>query len=543
MENISKLQRIKYLINLQRTEKFKHTANVRSFIYGLILKIVVIAIIAFAISFLLNYFKNLGGLEITTSMLALFLAIYIIFSLISAISSINSFMYKASDNEFLFALPVANDEVYLSKFLIVLFQEFLNSITLFLPILIGFGNSIRNVSIIHSMPFKIDYIIASILLIVFLPILIVGLAMFISVAFRYVLNLIRKSNIALIIYYFLILIALILIFNVIINLVIVNINMFDQYFYLVSKIQAYVYNFDKATYVFGAIAQIFVGNYIPFIIIVALGGVLVVSAYFAIRPFYFKMVLSPPKRVMHSKKKKQFKENKPIKSYIKKEIALLLNGEFFNYFLMIVISPFLLLLVNKLFNALSVSLKGTNLIIGANFMMLGILMLINCAYVANSISSEGGNLYINKTSPISFKKFAWTKILINFSIVSLVLIVCSTISAITLKMNFINFLILTISTMSLLFGHLCYSYLLELKSPILDWHDASELKNNKNMAKSNIMGMVVGLVFGAFALKFFAIAPIYRARIYMLIIGLGYCLYWVTTFNHRFNYYYRKIEK
>ena len=542
---VTKLQRIWYLFRLQMSEKFKNTTSIRGILYGTVFKIIAIAIVAFVIYFLLRYFNGQGSLNLDEDVLSVFICLFFVVSLISALATINNFMYKASDNEFLFSMPVANDEVYLSKFLIVCLQEVKSSFTLLLPFFIGFGLAIAKPAMFTScMSLDAGFIIFAILLILFLPLLTVGLAMLLSVALRFIIDLIKKNWITTIIYYIVLLVAVILLFYFLMNAIIGSVNFLNNFFALMGTIKTFLANFNDSTWLFGFIAGILGGEYLNFLYLFLASAVIFVASYFAIKPFYFKMVLSP-KQAGHSKLKvkQTYDQSKPFASMIKKEAILLFQGsEFFKSFSMAVIAPFAILFTNTLLTSLEVSNTGKSLIIGANFMMMAILMLIGCIYVAKSISSEGKNLYIQKINPQGFERFAMLKMFVNFLVIAVSLLVCVIIAGLMNHFDFGVCAVMYLSILILSMGHIILSFRYEMAKPLLDWHDEAEVKNNKNITKSTVVGLVVGLIFGVFALKFFYLAPIWRACLWLMILACVYFVFNLRTLITRFNYYKKRIE-
>ena len=543
--SITKAKRVWYLFRLQMSEKFKHTMTFRGIFYSTALQILGIIAVSVVVYLLLKYFNAQGKLDLDENVLSVFICLFFVVSLISSLSTINTFMYKASDNEFLFAMPVQNDEVYLSKFLIVCLQEIKSSFTLLLPFFLGFGLAISSPAIFtQCIPLNANYVITAILLIFTLPLLTVGLAMLLSIVLKFFMDFIKKNFITTIIFYIVLLIALILLLNLFINAIIGSVNFLNNFFALMGKIQNFLDAFNSNTWLFGYIAGILNGNYIHYIYLLLCSGAIFVIAYFAIKPIYFKFVLTG-NQIRYSKIKYgiNYKQSKPFVSMIKKEGVLLLQGnEFFKSFAMAVVAPFAILFTNTLLNSLEVSKTGEALIIGSNFMMMAILMLISCIYVANSISKEGKNLYIQKINPQGFKLFTLLKMFINFVVIAISLLICVIIAGVMNKFSVGICIVMYLSILILATGHILLSYRYELSKPMLDWHDEAELKNNKNVAKSSIVGMVIGLIFGVFALKFFYIAPATRACLWLIILACAYLLINLHTLITRFKYYQKRIE-
>ena len=91
-------------------------------------------------------------------------------------------------------------------------------------------------------------------------------------------------------------------------------------------------------------------------------------------------------------------------------------------------------------------------------------------------------------------------------------------------------------------GFLCYTLTVELQKPMIDWHDKSEVSAHKNVSKCSLRGLLVGLITGAFAFKFYLIAP-QRAWFELLLLAVIFASYNIYMLIRKQNYLIKQINK
>lgn len=196
------------------------------------------------------------------------------------------------------------------------------------------------------------------------------------------------------------------------------------------------------------------------------------------------------------------------------------------YFSLTILSPFVVTLIDKLYNAFDLSLRGGRLVIGANILLIALLVGTSTLFCANAVSSEGDNLYIQKLSPVDFKYHMFSKIAINYAISSFFVIVCSVIFGVTTTNWWWQVILVCLIVLVLLFGMICLAYMLDLRKPTLYWTDKAQLSKNKNLIYQTINVVVTALVFGVIAMvMFYFIAN--QAIVWSILFVLA-CIYTAT---------------
>ena len=537
------IKRIKILVKLQFMQKYKFATSVKKLIFTSLFTILISVAIVFALKAAMQYFNFVTAFAYDENVLGFILFIFFVISLISALTATISQIYNSTDNEFLFATPVKAEEVFISKLLIVIFKEFFSSLFIFLPILIGFGVGASNSVFGLSMTITYNYYIVMVFISIIIPLLAVALAVLISIPI-YLSSQFLKLYTSTKFISLIVLFALgIFAFNWFVDVVISGLNYLSQLPVLATKLSVFLFNFSKNTVVFKLLANMFNGQYLYLFLAFVIALVLFVLAYIAIKPLYFKIVLSPS-RAKYRKKRNKLKQNKPTQSIIKKDLNMLFSsgGDFFKYFATAIIVPFFLIVLNKIFGINEISLNGTYMILATNILMIAMFTCMNCSYTASSLTIEGSNFYIMQTTPISLKKQLYSKLLINFVINVIIILACCLIMYFTTPVKFAWTILAFFVTLLANFGFLCHTLQVEMQKPMIDWHDKAEITSHKNVSKCTLRGLLIGIVLGAFAFKFYLIAP-QRAWFELLILAFLFAVYNVYTLLRRQNYLLKQINK
>ena len=167
---------------------------------------------------------------------------------------------------------------------------------------------------------------------------------------------------------------------------------------------------------------------------------------------------------------------------------------------------------------------------------------MNCSYTATSLTMEGANFYIMQTTPVSLKKQLYSKLLINLIINGIIILSSCLTMYFTTPVKFGWTVLAFFVCLLVNVGFLCYTLTVELQNPMIDWHDKSEITSHKNTTKCSLMGLLTGLITGAFAFKFYLIAP-QRAWFELLILAGVFAGYNIYLLIRKQNYLIKQINK
>ena len=410
------IRRITLLVKLQISQKYKHATGLKQLVFSLMIKFGIAAVIVYALNFLMRYTNFISGITYNENILSLILLVFLVISVISALSSTITQIFKSTDNEFLFSLHTRPEEVFISKILIVLSKEVISSLFMVLPILIGYGLGMGNAILSSVTIVDTSYYVAITGFAIVMPLITVSLAILISIPINYMMEYIRKNLILKLVFYGLLFSVIFLGFIYVLNNFIDNLNFITNLRLIALKLEVFAYNFSDKIAVIKEISKyIIAGNFGCVMLLLLTGVVLSIIAYLVIKPIYFSIVINS-RSSSYKKGKGINKYHSPYSAIIKKDLHILFDngGDFTKYFLLAVVVPFFLIIVNKIFSINEISIMGQYMVVAINIMIMTIFTCMNCSYVASALTAEGQNFYLFKTTPSQVSCQLSSKLIINF---------------------------------------------------------------------------------------------------------------------------------
>ncbi|MGM9858230.1 MAG: hypothetical protein ACI311_03160 [Bacilli bacterium] len=434
-------------------------------------------------------------------------------SLISCTVGITQSLYFNEDNKVLVTLPMSGIALFLSKLLIFYIDELKKAMLFTIPVVLAcffFCNNYISVGTYFWM-------IIPLLVYIALPVLLGSL---LSIGAMYIKKLFNKFPI---IEGFLIIGCLVLLIVVVvklINLIPENINLLEQWGQLRTIIRDFLLNTEKKMVPFSQFVYALTGekgvdgfyhiNGISLLKIVILftsvcllfGLVLLI-----IKPIYFHMMTKNfefNKKIYDKSKSNKFYPR--WITFMVKEFKLKFRDVKFytTYVITYIIIPILILLLNRMFYAMSTSTKGTHLSFFFNFLLILLPLLSSNSKIATEFSVEGRAAYIKKTKPIKIYWALSCKFIFNALLALPSIIVSCVIVGIFSDLTWQHMILLTISIILLDYAHILISAGLDLMNPQNEQYATlgTNMNNNPNENRSTIFAFALAFVF-AFLCYFF----------------------------------------
>ena len=538
------IKRINKLVKLQFSEKFTlfKTGNTRSLVYSILLKLLGLVLGTVVLYFVLKFFSGSAGFNLNEGVLGVILFLLCIICFFSTLARVFKNLYNVKDNQFLFALPVTSNEVFISKLIITFLQEIFTAVLLSICFQTAFSLAAGEMLYPVFVTSSFSYIFMVLFTTFILPLLIVFLATLVSIPLLLLIRAIRKHTATVIISLVVLLGLGLAVFSLIVNLVVDNISLIGQWFTLAYKVQTAFDNFTRGSWIFLFLANMYKGENIIAGVFTILGIIIALffATYYIMKVFYFKISVTEhikQKNINYSKKAKQSKT--VFGSLIKKELQIFVQNpsQFFSFFTVLIVMPFIILFVDKFFNALYLRDIGYQLLFGSNLAMISIFALIGNTYAGTGVSQEGSNYYLLKSGPVSYFKQGFAKVLINFVVSFFFIVVSSIIACISTQITFAQSLMIIVCASVISLSHMLYSYAYDFAYPNVSWYDKSQFQKSKNVGRTVAIGILWGLIYGAFIIKFIYIAPIERAILYMLSIPLIFLAFSARSFYLKLKYH------
>ena len=182
-------KRIKILTLLQLSDRLKLKKNqskkmIAAKIGILLLSLILISVIC---AVLIYVVCEIGSVPKTYNLMTFVIFLLQVLSIIACTSGLSKTLYKGKDNPILLSYPAHHLEVFISKLLVFYIFEFIKSVFIVLPLLIGFG-------IIFDI-LSVHYILATIVLTFVLPLFPVLIGAFLTIPVWGITKVINKSNV------------------------------------------------------------------------------------------------------------------------------------------------------------------------------------------------------------------------------------------------------------------------------------------------------------------------------------------------------------
>lgn len=490
--------------------------------------------VVFTVAFLL---VSVFGFKIDDKLLTLALVLTQLVSTVFALAAIMRDMFFSRENELLMVLPATPDELFVSKLAVIYAQEFLvNTMTLFpLTFAIGFASSAGFV-----------YFLATLLFLVFLPLLPLGVATVLAVPTAYAIKLLKKNVAISFVAIIAGVVAAVSAYCVLIDKVMAGFDIMGKQIETVNAVNAFVLKFASNVPFYREIAESAFAfskwYYMP--VLVAVCAALLFVGALIVKPFFFKAAMSNLETQSKVKaKERRFIAESPLKSMLRRELTEIFRSPdyFFEYYLFTFLMPFFVFCYDRMMIHIVVGKAGENMVAGAHVLIVAVFAMLSNVSSANAITKEGGNYYISKIIPVDYYKQVLAKYLFNLILTGAALLVTAIVSCFSQPLWQVALGTVAIFLASA--GHIALGIDMDIKSPTLDWYSDEEISlRNKNISKSIVWGMAVAVLMGAVIILTASVKTLWVPWVALVLFGAVFCAHRILFLVLRINCAYDKIE-
>ena len=532
------MQTVLKLFKLQIDNKYDifKTNNLKK----MILQIVKYLLIMFATTIIFGvvFFRIfLLGFKVNAELIGIVLLITQLISLFFAIGNVLTNLYLSKDNELLMVLPATPNQLFVSKILVIYFQELIVNSMIALPIFLALG-------VVGGLA-GVFYLSLLIIMFIF-PILPIAIASLVSIPVMAVIKYLKSHTTLSIITTLCLVAGAVSLYLMIIGNITSSFAIATKQIETVRNINATILEIGKNFILFYqlATAMFSFAKWYWIAIFVVICFLILLFALIIIKPFYFKTAMSNLENSIKPLVKEQsFKKRTSFHSLLVKEVLCVFRSPsaVFQYFLFTLLMPFIVFSYDKLMLSLAVSQAGEVMIAGSHVLVVAIFAMLSNIVSATAISREGGNFYISKIAPVNYYKNIIAKMVFN---------IIFTFSALLVTM-FVSMFYLTswqviLGTIAIMFasvGHIALSIDMDIKKPVLDWYSSEEMsKMGGTTAKSMIIGMIIAAVLGIVIIMMAFSKNVLLPWIIIILLSLVFCIHRVYILILRINMSYDKIE-
>ena len=526
-----------------------------------VLKFAVITAIFVVMLFLINYLGIFNLVQRTpTTVMSIVFGVMLIASIISCTAGLTKAIYFSRDNAILLTLPCRPIQVFLSKLIIFFAYELKRNFNFMIPLFVAFF-------ILHGYSF--GAYIWLLVCFVFISMFTVAIGALLSIPAMWVSNIFRQNRYLQIGTLVVTVSALIVGLFYAVSLIPKNLDLLASWPLITMDIQELtniVYP-EKVKW-FYYMTTMFLGEgllYAEFPVVstlikfaILLGSItvmlglvlLIVLPLFygmASKPFeYLKKQVKPRQNRVHSKKTTTFATE--MITAIKNPTRMFSNVG------ILIATPLLTFLLNRLFFAMNTDELGDTLVIGFNILIILLIVLNANTPIASIYSRDGRAAYLIKTQPTNPDILLFSKLIPDALFCLISLVATTVILIISSNLGWLNAVTLMLGIIFIYFAHLLYCAELDIMNPQYEIYatvGASDSNPNENKATLSaflISFLVAGVGILLLIDKSEIIKPIEFTETIVLdsvyikffFIGLASMLYRTFLYFSKIKLYYKE---
>lgn len=497
-------KRIKLLTLLQLSDriKFKKTDNKKAIAAKIGIMLFGLIIITVICSALIYVLCNVIDIPKNNNLLTFVLFFLQVLSIIACTNGLLKTLYSGKDNAILLSYPAHHVEVFFSKLLVFYFYEFIKSVFLVLPLLLGFGIIFEILSV--------GYIISTLILTVLLPLFPVLIGAFLTMPVLFITRFINKHSwlkallsIALLVVIFWLLVK-------IMNLIPVPLRIIALYNQFIKNVTGFISSVNKYSLFYSNIGEILLGESILINSLIVLGvliGLIVLVAGLAM-PLYFSLASKSSEQANVKKHKGGNVAHKNIFfTFVKKEWLLSVRNinDFINSYSFMVATPYVLYIMVSIFTAIDRNELGLSMTTAFTGFIALILASASNTSSALAITKEGSEFVLLKTSPANTSNMAWAKIFFNLIFSSIMLIISFAVIVIFCDriQNTTNIWLMLIAVLFINAALVFWSFQIDIMNPKLrEYASTNDSSSINNAAESIKIGLICTIAFTILSVLF-----------------------------------------
>lgn len=494
-------------------------------IFNYLLYIVVYGILVAGMYFLGQIFVMRSGLDV--EYLVIVTTATMLLATIVATSTVIKNLYQSGDNEMLLRFPVSGQEILVSKSIYCFLHNLVVCLLIMLPMYITYG-VVMQASATDYVAYVIIVLLSS-----FLPFFIANI---IAVPVMKLINAVKNKFVLVLIFTIIIVCVVFIVYLVLLGNVLTYMKDNNQSVFSGAMVARYrqfannAYPFKwyaefvhffsvmcnerakdcaSATVVNQAAAQMG----LRFLYITAINLVLGTVAAIITSHEYYKTILYGIETQKASFKKKMKDKKRSVShTLFRREFSLILRSfnYSFQYLAMACAAPVMVFFCNRLAATMGTESVGADIMPGLTLMVIIIFITITVSFASTCISREGDCFYHTKIIPVSFTKQVVIKFCLYAVVATISVALCcllsglyytseeggKVLSAVDVGAIFGISELLVLSLTSL-------SIISDIKSPTFNVSGDGELVSaNKNVALAMVVGIVVAIAYGLFAMIF-----------------------------------------
>lgn len=513
-----------------------------------ILKFALVTVLCGAFLFMSSY---LGLFSVTNtvpaSVLSMVFYAMLAVSIVSCTVGLTNSLYLARDNAVLLTLPCTPIQVYLSKLIIFFIFELKRNLSFIVPLFFAYYYLTG-----YPVAMYLWFLVCTVLISFFT----VSLGALLSIPGMYIANMFRQRKLLQGIVLATAVTAVTVALFTGIAMIPENIDLVATWQNTCRQVQNVLAAYEQNFAVLYNLSKMMLGDkniyLITFpvgrialraLIVLGVSGALFGSGLLCAQPLFYKMASKP---LEHLKRRARPKKNvvlPPWLSAIWSEMLTAMKSPdrlFFNVAMLI--SPSMLIfLLNKIFAKMNTSVRGDNMVVAFNILVILLLVLNANTYASSIYSRDGRSSYLIKTQPTKYYMLLVAKLVPSTLFVGASLIGAMVIMFNTLALPTGSTVMLIVGIVAVYLAHLFFCAELDLMNPKYQLYasmGASE--NNPNEATATVTAFL--LAFGIAVVMFLLMTESASSFVFVkfLVVALAALVWRTTLFFRNIKLYYKE---
>lgn len=540
---------LKERLNFKRLDvKNVKIFNIAVSILGAVLKFFAVFALCLVFLFIAKRYHLFAINSVPSEVISLLFSVMILLSVISCAIGLTKSMYYARDNAVLLTLPCKPLEVYLSKLVIFFIFELKRNISFLVPVFLAY---------FYSHGYKFFAYVWMLVCMVFVSLLTVAIGALLSIPSMWIANFFRQHKWLQIMLLAIAVVGAIFGIFFAISLIPEDINLVKSWPTIQDKIKQFFFStypdkfavLNDMSIIFlgerssmGAIIFPFGSTMARFGILLAAIAVLVTLGLLIVKPMFYGMASKPFEYLKKQVKPKKNKMRSRRFSAVFNEwlIAFKSSSRMAANVGILVATPMLIFLLNKIFLAMKTDATGRYMIVAFNVLIILLVVLNSNCSAASIFSKDGRSSYLIKTQPSKYPILILSKLMPNTVFACLSIFAAFIIMMITLSLTVKELLLLTAGLGFIYLAHMLYSAELDLMNPQVELYaTVGSTESNPNETKSTVMAFLISFV-AAIAIFFLLKEGSGRVYLKLFIVGLALLCYRVYIFFAKLRLYYNE---
>ena len=514
-------------------------------ILGSIIKFLLV--LGLCIAFLLV--ANILGLfsltnTVPPTVISLVFTAMLLVSILSCVVGLTKSMYYSRDNAVLLTLPCTPTQVYLSKLIIFFIFELKRNVSFTVPLFLAYYYT-------HGYP-----IVAypwMLFCIIFISLFTVSIGSLLSIPAMWIGNFFRQhkwlqmTSLAAVVA-----VASVALFYAI-SLIPENLDIMATWTTTFWQIQDFLNMYAEKFSLVYDITRLLLGEMyvliikfpfgataLRFLLVVGSTAVLLVAGMLIVRPLFYKMASTPFEYLKKSVKPKPnvLRKRRWAAVFYEWLIAIKSTDRMFSNIGILISTPMLIFLLNKMFLAMNTSTLGNSMIVAFNVLIVLLVVLNSNCSLASIFSKEGRSSYLIKTQPSKYPILILSKLLPNTTFGILSIVATLFVMLYTIPATKMQIILLAAGFGAAYLAHMLYSAELDLMNPQVELYaTVGNSDSNPNEMKSTVSAFLVSFLATAAVLLLLIEG---EGKVYIKFFGVAFAVlcYRVWMFFAKLRLYY-----